>query len=190
MKIDGEYKWVARDNNGLLYVYKTKPNKSRGGNYWTYMSTVKQIDKTAFPFVKWEDEEPTELCKAQLQASNSVPMTNVVNKPAHYIGNDGMEVEDVLANFIPRYTDGYEAHRAASAVEYILRSPLKKGTEDIDKAIFNLTQLLAYRERAENDAQAPFRDKGGKCMQEEEKLYKEEMERFINTLEADENERW
>ena len=119
-----------------------------------------------------------------------------VNKPAHYIGNDGMEVEDVLANFIPRYTDGYEAHRAASAIEYILRSPLKKGTEDIGKALFNLAQLLAYRERTENDAQAPFMDKVGKCTQEEENRLKElqtnheELERFINTLEADDNERW
>lgn len=69
-----------------------------------------------------------------------------VNKPNHYVGVDGLEVEDVLKNFIPRYEDAYVAHRAASATEYILRSPLKNGVEDLKKARKNLDQAIEYLE--------------------------------------------
>ena len=72
--------------------------------------------------------------------------TDPVNKPNHYVGIQGLEVETVLQNFIPRYTDSYEAHRIASAIEYLLRSPLKNGTEDVEKAKKNIEQVLSYRE--------------------------------------------
>ena len=72
--------------------------------------------------------------------------TDPVNKPNHYVGIQGLEVETVLQNFIPRYTDSYEAHRIASAIEYLLRSPLKNGTEDVKKAKKNIEQVLSYRE--------------------------------------------
>lgn len=69
---------------------------------------------------------------------------NMVDQPHHYIGEQGLEVETVLQNFIPRYTDAYVAHRIASALEYLLRSPLKNGIEDIEKARKNLSQALEY----------------------------------------------
>lgn len=72
--------------------------------------------------------------------------TDPINKPNHYVGIQGLEVETVLQNFIPRYTDSYEAHRIASAIEYLLRSPLKNGTEDVKKAKKNIEQVLSYRE--------------------------------------------
>lgn len=52
---------------------------------------------------------------------------SMINKPKHYIGINGLEVEEVLQNFIPKYTDSYVAHRIASSVEYLLRSPQKNG---------------------------------------------------------------
>lgn len=69
---------------------------------------------------------------------------NIIDKPKHYIGIEGIEVEDVLRNFIPRYENPYVAHRIASAIEYLLRSPLKNGPQDIEKARYNLTQALNY----------------------------------------------
>lgn len=69
-----------------------------------------------------------------------------VNKPNHYIGEHGIEVEEVLRNFLTRYANSYEAHRIASAIEYLLRSPLKNGTEDLRKAKRNIEQVLEYRE--------------------------------------------
>ena len=74
---------------------------------------------------------------------------DMVNKPNHYIGEYGLEVEDVLRNFIPRYTDPYVGHRVASAIEYLLRSPLKNGQQDIEKARKNLDQALGYMEEKE-----------------------------------------
>ena len=69
----------------------------------------------------------------------------MVDKPKHYIGELGLEVELVLRNFLPRYEDSYEAHRVGSAIEYILRSPFKNKTQDIEKAIYNLQQLLDHQ---------------------------------------------
>lgn len=43
-------------------------------------------------------------------------MTNTVNKPSHYIGVNGMEVEEVLQNFLPKYKDPYVSHRVGSAI--------------------------------------------------------------------------
>lgn len=69
---------------------------------------------------------------------------DLVNQPNHYIGNQGLEVEVILKEFIPRYEDGYVAHRVSSAIEYLLRAPLKNGKQDIEKAKKNLAQALEY----------------------------------------------
>ena len=53
-----EYKWIARDKNGYLYVYADKPEKN---------NFIYKVQKTyyefgmfnhLFQFIKWEDEEP------------------------------------------------------------------------------------------------------------------------------------
>lgn len=77
---------------------------------------------------------------------------DMVNQPNHYIGEYGLEAEDVLRNFIPRYTDPYVGHRIASAIEYLLRSPLKNQRQDIEKAGKNIQQALAYLDMTEEDA--------------------------------------
>lgn len=77
---------------------------------------------------------------------------DLVNKPRHYVGDLGLEVEVVLHNFLPRIEDSYVAHRIGSAIEYILRSPLKNGVQDYQKAIKNLEQVLEYlKEKKENE---------------------------------------
>ena len=69
---------------------------------------------------------------------------DMVNKPKHYIGVHGLEVETVLENFLPKITDGYVAHRIGSAIEYILRHPEKNGRQDLEKAKKNLEQVFSY----------------------------------------------
>ena len=53
--------WVARDDNGILYLYLSKPRKSQ----WAWMPNIRfdfvELSRELFPEVKWEDEEPTEL---------------------------------------------------------------------------------------------------------------------------------
>lgn len=75
---------------------------------------------------------------------------NMVESPNHYIGELGMEVEEVLRNFIPRYEDSYVAHRIASALEYLLRAPLKNGKQDLEKARYNITQALEHIDSEED----------------------------------------
>ena len=141
--------WLARDKNGELWAYAEKPLKgfdgyvANGGHH----EDVKETDDT-FKLIRWEDEEPTRVTDfiANTKKEVASEQSDPVNKPNHYVGIQGLEVETVLQNFIPRYTDSYEAHRIASAIEYLLRSPLKNGTEDVKKAKKNIEQVLSYRE--------------------------------------------
>lgn len=54
-----EYKWIARDEDGNLYIFKTKPKKNMELELWEgehYASL--EIYNHLFKFIKWEDEEP------------------------------------------------------------------------------------------------------------------------------------
>ena len=59
--------WIARDEDGGLYIYFIHPHK-RKGEWWLpdFHNEdgigAKRIDSNLFPSVKWEDEEPTEAC--------------------------------------------------------------------------------------------------------------------------------
>ena len=76
--------------------------------------------------------------------SKDTDVFSVIDGPNHYIGENGLEVEEILQQFIVRYKDAYVAHRVASAIEYLLRAPLKNGNEDIRKARKNIDQVLEY----------------------------------------------
>lgn len=82
-----------------------------------------------------------ELCKI-LDIENDYAEDDVIHSPNHYIGENGLEVEEVLRNFIPRYENTYVGHRVASAIEYLLRAPLKNGEQDLEKAKYNIEQAL------------------------------------------------
>lgn len=51
--------WIARDENGELWMCEKKPHKVR--NQWCADGYVLDIKADNFPQVKWEDEEPTEV---------------------------------------------------------------------------------------------------------------------------------
>ena len=61
MKMKELKAWVARDENGMLYLYLAKPRKYQ----WTWMPNISfefiELSRESFPEVKWEDEEPTEI---------------------------------------------------------------------------------------------------------------------------------
>ena len=55
--IPKKYKYIARDNSGLLYIYENKPKKD--GNVWSnYNYNCFDLFQHLFQFIKWEDEEP------------------------------------------------------------------------------------------------------------------------------------
>ena len=56
--------WVARDKDGILYLYTWKPRKSQSKwipNIRFDLIEFIELSRESFPEVKWEDEEPTEV---------------------------------------------------------------------------------------------------------------------------------
>ena len=52
--------WVARDENGMLYLYLDKPKKM--SDYWNATKVdYMKLDDSLFPEVQWSDEEPKEI---------------------------------------------------------------------------------------------------------------------------------
>ena len=57
--IDKEYKWIARDKNGILYIYDSVPEKQ--GNYkWGCRTSYADLSffSNMFNFIQWTDSEP------------------------------------------------------------------------------------------------------------------------------------
>nr|DAW12929.1 MAG TPA: nucelotide kinase [Caudoviricetes sp.] len=73
--------------------------------------------------------------------ADSIPTDSAVHSPAHYVGTLGLEVSQVLLEFVKNKC-GLEAHHWCSAVEYLLRYAEKNGAEDLEKAKVNLEWLL------------------------------------------------
>ena len=61
--IDKKYKWIARDKNGILYIYDSVPEK-RGNYKWSRDTLHVDIFSSfslfshMFNFIKWTDDEP------------------------------------------------------------------------------------------------------------------------------------
>ncbi len=60
---------------------------------------------------------------------------DMVNHPEHYQGLDGLEADEVMQNFIPKYKNSYVGAKICNVLKYILRAPVKrKQLEDLKKA--------------------------------------------------------
>lgn len=53
---ENEYNFIARDEDGRLFLYSSKPWK--GEPVWKYMGSGIRIFTKMFDFVRWQDEEP------------------------------------------------------------------------------------------------------------------------------------
>lgn len=51
--------WIARDENGSLWLFEEKPYKDK--HIWYNEATNYRISEKLFQAVKWSDEEPREL---------------------------------------------------------------------------------------------------------------------------------
>ena len=52
--------WVARDKDGMLYLYTAKPQKMSNSWYADIVGYVK-LDDSFFSEVQWSDEEPKKI---------------------------------------------------------------------------------------------------------------------------------
>ena len=53
--------WVARDEDGMLYLYLATPRKYQRKWLPNIRADYFEINRELFPEVKWEDEEPTKV---------------------------------------------------------------------------------------------------------------------------------
>lgn len=53
--------WVARDKDGMLFLYLANPRKSQSKWLPNIRFEFIELSRESFPEVKWEDEEPTEV---------------------------------------------------------------------------------------------------------------------------------
>ena len=67
---------------------------------------------------------------------NDTKQSDPVNHPNHYQGLKGLEVREVMENFVPKYDryGGLISCDIKDAMKYILRAPDKNGLEDLKKA--------------------------------------------------------
>lgn len=89
--INKKYRWIARDSDGGLCIYKEKPKKS--GSIWNVRSgglfdKIETFDGFSYMFksIKWEDDEPTRICdiyKPQILDDVERKYLKTVLKPFH-----------------------------------------------------------------------------------------------------------
>lgn len=59
--IKEEYKYIAKDESGKLYVYNSKPYKNKEFKFWCGSNNFVSCHMDCnidFPMIKWSDEEP------------------------------------------------------------------------------------------------------------------------------------
>lgn len=79
---------------------------------------------------------------------------DMVNHPEHYQGLDGLEVDEVMQNFIPKYENSYVGAMIFNVLKYILRAPAKgKQLEDLKKAQKNLKFAIKQLEKLDESKQ-------------------------------------
>lgn len=96
-----EYKlWVARDNNGKLYLYNEKPEYYNDLKVWFSGRICAKLDNNIFPDLTWKDE-PIEV---ELRPA----ITDLEAKAQEYANNvtDNEEIKELIIN---AFKAGYNA---------------------------------------------------------------------------------
>lgn len=79
---------------------------------------------------------------------------DMVNHPQHYKGIYGLEVIEVMRNFISKYQNAYVGAMICSVLKYILRAPSKgKQLEDLKKARKHLEFAIEELEKLNESKQ-------------------------------------
>lgn len=86
------------------------------------------------------DEEIAQKRQKQWDKSRS---NCAVNHPSHYRGVNGLEVFEVMDNFLPKYENAIDGYLVGNILKYVLRAPSKgKMNEDLRKAEKHLKMLI------------------------------------------------
>lgn len=86
------------------------------------------------------DEEIAQKRQKEWEESRS---NSAVNHPNHYRGVNGLEVFEVMDNFLPKYENAIDGYLVGNILKYVLRAPSKgKMNEDLRKAEKHLKMLI------------------------------------------------
>ena len=84
------------------------------------------------------------MMKKAVQMMSKMTGHNAVNHPSHYKGSKGLEVTEVLENFLS--PDELRGFYKGNVIKYVLRSQKKNGKEDLEKASKYLGWLIEATE--------------------------------------------
>lgn len=88
------------------------------------------------------------------RVNSLIEKKDMVNHPEHYQGLHGLEVDEVMQNFIPKYENSYVGAMICNVLKYILRAPSKgKQLEDLKKAKVNLEFAIKKLEKLNESKQ-------------------------------------
>lgn len=126
-------KYVARDADGQLYAFETKPYKYN--RKWQQSGIgIAKVDADVdvlFPNVEWSDEEPTEIVNMM---TNHIQAGDPVNHPSHY-NQGGIETLDLIKLYLT--PEEYEGYLKGNIIKYRERAQFKGNAEqDYAKAKF------------------------------------------------------
>ena len=126
-------KYVARDQDGSLWIYEEKPTSTSCVGVWETWGNFKKIPKGLFPNIMWSDEEPTEL----------TTVSNNPIEPTHYRKG---EIDLYESWYRTRPFSEFRAIMESIAERYMKRDKVNR-LEDLDKAIYTLQRLREYEEK-------------------------------------------
>lgn len=62
MEVNQAEAWVARDEDGHLYLFPSKPKKFKKEGMWhCYRDDIVNLGKESFPNVLWSQDHPTKV---------------------------------------------------------------------------------------------------------------------------------
>lgn len=73
----------------------------------------------------------------------------MVSHPSHYQSRSGLEVIDAIRAFTEDLV-GPEAYNTGNIIKYVCRWKKKNGIQDLEKAMWYLTDLINYLKEKEN----------------------------------------
>lgn len=96
-------------------------------------------------FIDFEEAaiESEKIAKERQKQWDKSRSNSAVNHPSHYRGVNGLEVFEVMENFLPKYENPFDGYLVGNILKYVLRAPCKgKMNEDLRKAEKHLKMLI------------------------------------------------
>ena len=133
----------GKQNHSLKLADIKVMQRNEGKQICTKCAEEKPINE----FRQFQSERISKMCDGcrdknakagtiKMNKDRAKTQSDPVNHPSHYQGLKGLEVREVMENFVPKYDryGGLISCDIKDAMKYILRAPDKNGLEDLKKA--------------------------------------------------------